>query len=89
MVITLDELVKQFTELLSEEKYREEIADWAIHLQELYDKNDLFFKPINDEKRIWEGIQFLAGIDLQYKPNYYLHSKSDIQKFILNNFQKT
>ncbi len=72
--ISVSELRQVFDSLIKEEKSREEVAAWALKFQLAEDENDLQYDPPNEEDKIWDGIQYLTGVDLKNIDGSYLHS---------------
>lgn len=81
-VIELKYLISVFEKILEDKLTREEASDWANSLQLVEDEGVLNYSPNESENQIWEGIQFLQGIDLKDSPTTYLHNLEDIEKVI-------
>lgn len=79
MEISLEEVKKKFNELINETAPREKIDRWAYMLVQKDELKELKFVPAKDEKKIWEGITYLHGIDLEESPGEYLHSIQNIK----------
>jgi len=84
MKISINEIQLAFDDLILDRKSREEIASWASKLLFAADDNDLIFEPPTEEKKIWNAIKYLIGVDLLDIDGSYLHS---IENFI--EFKKT
>lgn len=79
MKITVEDVRRQFEHLCSEQRSREEIADYAVRVMRLEDAEALDYDA-RDFKRIWAGIMYLTGVDLQSEPGIYLHSLDDYRQ---------
>lgn len=80
MKISLNEIRQAFDSLIKEKKSREELAAWAQKFQLSEDDGDLEYDPPNEEDIIWDGIEYLMGVDLKDVDGSYLHSiKSFVQ----------
>lgn len=79
MKISLNEIKQAFEFLIEEKKSRENIANWAQKLQFADDEENLEYDPPNQESKIWDGIEYLMGVDLKDIDGSYLHS---IENFI-------
>jgi hypothetical protein len=74
MKVSLDEIKQAFDTVIAEKKSREEVASWAHQLQLAEDDNNLKYDPPSAEDKIWDGIEYLMGIDLRDADGSYLHS---------------
>lgn len=81
MKVSLEEGKKALDELIQEEVSREEIASWASIRQQAEDTDELEYDPSYEEKRIWEVISYLTGVDLKNIDGSYLHSNENFIKF--------
>jgi hypothetical protein len=79
MKISLNEIKQAFDSLIKEKKSREELASWAQKLQLAEDNEELDYEPQSEEAKIWDGIEYLMGVDLKDTDGSYLHS---IENFI-------
>lgn len=76
--ISIDDIKNMLTRLLDKKISREEASNWAFNLRNLGDNNELIYKPIEFEKKIWDCILFIEGIDLRDSPEEYLYNETDI-----------
>ena len=81
MKISINEIQRAFDDLICERKSREAIASWALELQFAEDANDLIYEPLSDEKKIWDAIGYLTGVDLLNIDGSYLHSIENFVEF--------
>lgn len=81
MIITLQDIKQKFIELIEDRVSRDMADRWAYSMMKEHEKDQLQFYPRKDEKKIWEGIMFLYGIDLPDEPGKYLLSQDDIINF--------
>ena len=81
MKISLNEIIHAFDDLIREKKSREEIASWALKLLLSNDESDLIYEPSSEEKKIWDAIKYLTGVDLKNSPKSYFHSIDDFIEF--------
>ncbi len=79
MRISIKEIEQAFDSLIREEKTREELASWAQELQSKEDSGELEYDPPGEEDKIWNGIEYLMGVDLKDIDGSYLHS---VESFI-------
>lgn len=69
-----------FINVLEGKMTREEADRWAFSIVTMAEsKKHLVFIPLQDQKKIWDGVMYLYGIDLMEKPGVYLHTQEDIQ----------
>jgi len=81
MKVSLEEIKKSFDSLINSEKSREEIANWAQNLMFANDDEILEYDPPDKEKKIWDGIEYLMGVDLKDIDGSYLHTKEDFIQY--------
>lgn len=81
MKASINDIKKAFDLLINEEKSREELASWALKFQLAEDNNDLEYDPPYLEDKIWDGIQYLTGVDLKDLDGSYLHSIDNFIEF--------
>lgn len=86
MDITLADVKKKFREILNGTMSREEVDSWAYSIIQKHEVGEVIFFPPTDKMRIWSGIKYLHGIDIQVAPNVYLHNEEDIKEAYLNKF---
>jgi hypothetical protein len=79
MKISLNEIKQSFDFLIKEKKSREELASWAQKLQLAEDDGVLEYDPPSEEDKIWDGIEYLMGVDLKDIDGSYLHT---IESFV-------
>lgn len=87
MIISLDEIKQAFDALITEKKSREEIASWAQKAQLAEDNSDLKYEPPSAEDKIWDGIEYLMGVDLKDIDGSYLHSLESFIHYKNENFR--
>ncbi|WP_157886879.1 hypothetical protein [Hymenobacter sp. PAMC 26628] len=64
--------------VLSQEISREEASNWAYKTRVGLEERRINFLPAKDERKIWDAIFLVEGIDLKDSPNSYLHCLSDV-----------
>lgn len=79
--VSLDDIKQAFDFLIEEKKSREELSNWAIKLQFANDNDDLEYDPPSEEAKIWDGIEYLTGVDLKDINGSYLHSKKSFIQY--------
>lgn len=52
-----------------------------MKLQFAEDDSDLIYDPSTEEKKIWNAIGYLTGVDLKNSPESYFHSIDDFIEF--------
>ena len=77
ILVTLKELKNKFNELINGELSKEEVSNWAIARERANDNDLLEFDPVNYKPVIWDGIDYLTGVDLINPDGSYLHIKED------------
>ena len=80
MEITLLKVKKKFIDLLSDKISREEVDRWAYSIIQQEELGNLKFFPLKERDKIWAGVMYLYGIDIQESPGKYLHTKEDIRQ---------
>ncbi len=81
MTASLSDISQAFDDLISGSKSREAVAAWATSLREAEDARRIRYEPASEEKRIWNAILYLTGVDLKSSPTDYLHSKNDFLSY--------
>ncbi|MBX9743592.1 MAG: hypothetical protein K2X08_00075 [Chlamydiales bacterium] len=81
MKVLLQEIKKVFDDLAQEKMPREAIAEWAKKRQEAEDDDQLEYDPPNEEDKIWDGIEYLMGVDLKDTDGSYLHTIESFVKY--------
>ncbi|MFY7991748.1 MAG: hypothetical protein ACOVP4_00520 [Bacteriovoracaceae bacterium] len=79
MKISLNEIKQAFDFLIKDKKSREELAFWAQKFQLAEDDGVLEYDPPSEEDKIWDGIEYLMGVDLKDIDGSYLHT---IESFV-------
>lgn len=88
MRITFDDVAQRFEAVISGQISFEDADQWACSIMQGSDDGTLVFEPQSDRDRIWRGITYLRGVDLQSAPGTYLHTLDDVQEaFALINEQ--
>lgn len=80
MEITLAEVKQKFIDLLNDKISREEVDRWAYSIIQQEELGNISFSPPDDKDKIWSGVMYLYGIDIQEEPGEYLHTKEDIRE---------
>lgn len=83
MQVDKDDLRKVFHDLLNNFISREAADRWAHSVMQAFEVGMLTLVPSSEQERIWEGIMFLYGIDLQDEPCKYMFSDDDIRAAML------
>jgi len=81
MQIYLKEISFIFDQLINERMTREETANWATDIMRAEDRGELEYYPPLEEKKIWDAILYLVGVDLMQSPSCYLLSMNDLIAF--------
>lgn len=81
MRVSLHEIKQAFNYLIKEQKSREELANWAQKLQFAEDNGILEYDPPSEEDKIWDGIEYLMGVDLKNIDGSYLHDKESFVQY--------
>ncbi|QPB85430.1 hypothetical protein CWC22_020630 [Pseudoalteromonas rubra] len=82
MVVQLSntELKQIFNNLIAGELSREDADRWAYKMMQAFDNDSLEFIPSSDESKLWEGVQYLFGIDTMEEPGEYIHTIEEIEE---------
>lgn len=64
VVINVDMVLRVYNSLMKNALTYSEADRWAWNMMQAFDNEALSFDPSEDEKLIWELIQFLYGIDM-------------------------
>ncbi len=83
MEVSCDDVKKVFLALINGDISRESADRWAYEITQASERKELIFAPPNDQDRIWEGVMYLYGVDLQEEPGQYLFSEEDIREAML------
>lgn len=81
MKVSLNEIKKNFDDLIKQKITREEISFWALQRQIANDEESLEFIPISERDKIWKAIIYLMGVDLKDIDGSYLHSLDNLIEF--------
>lgn len=82
--IQFRDVAARFEAILSGALSRDEADRWAWRMMQHEDNDDLEYLPTDDEERIWSGLTYIFGVNLQDGPPgldgapCYLHSAEDI-----------
>lgn len=76
--IKLETVRSVFHDLLHGRMTREAADQWACDVMQHQDNGSLIYSPFNEEDRIWDGVKYLYGVDVQVAPGEYLHTDEDI-----------
>lgn len=66
---------------------REKADEWASSMLREEEEGSLVYSPAEDEEKIWDGIMYLCGVDLQVAPGEYLHTLEDIRETFIERFE--
>jgi hypothetical protein len=80
IVISLAEVQNMFEKVMKNEVSRRVANQWAWKRMEADDYDSLEFSPPSDMMKIWEGLGYLIGFDVEVAPDIYLFSMEDIQQ---------
>lgn len=73
--------VKQvFSDVIQKRVSFEEASLWAFKMMNMDESGQLEIDPNDNKSKIFEGLSYLSGVDLQTDPNTYLHSMYDVEK---------
>lgn len=67
-----------FLDVLTGRMTREAADRWALSMMQQDEAGMLSYSPLADKERIWAGVMYLYGLDLQDASGNYLHGESDI-----------
>ncbi len=81
MKVSKKDIIKAFEDLLSKTRTRESIADWANEAISADNRDELEYEPAIAEDIIWDGIEYLSGVDLKDTPESYLHTMDDFSVY--------
>ena len=84
--VSFHDVQKIFTLIISGKISRERADEWADSMLRESEYRSLVFSPTEDEQKIWRGIMYLLGVDLQVAPGEYLHSLDDIKQTYIERF---
>lgn len=79
MELELTAVKRVFQDVLEGRMTREAADRWAYDLVQHAERGSLTFSPPTAKDRIWEGVMFLYGVDIQKSPGEYLHNDDDIR----------
>ncbi len=79
MKITKQMIKEKFTDLLSEKITFEEASVWASEIMFKDEHDEIEFEPNEDISKLFSGITYLLGVNLEISPNKYLHTLEDVQ----------
>jgi hypothetical protein len=81
MKVSINQIKQAFDFLIKGIRSREELALWAQKLQLSEDNGVLDYDPPREEDKIWDGIEYLMGVDLKNIDGSYLHSIEDFIQY--------
>lgn len=67
-----------FDRVINGEMSRADAEHWAYDLMQMAETEGLFFRPAADRDKLWLGIVYLNGVDLQEAPGIHLMTVEDI-----------
>lgn len=79
MQVDRNDVRKVYQDLLNNQISREDADRWAYSVMQASEEKRLILVPVDEMERLWEGVMFLYGIDLQEMPGKYMFSDDDIQ----------
>lgn len=85
MQVSRNDVKKVFQDLLDNCISREAADRWAHSVMQAFEEKRLTFVPSSDQERIWNGVMYLYGNDLQEQPSQYMYSDEDIRVAMLKN----
>jgi hypothetical protein len=80
IVVSLVEVQNMFEKVIKNEISRDAAHHWARERMEADDYNAIEFSPPSDMMKIWSGLVYLIGFDLEEEPGVYLCSIENIQE---------
>ena len=84
MRIRFDDVAQWFENVITRQVSFEDADRWAWSIIQAEDTGTLEYEPRSDKDRIWRGVTYLYGVDMQTAPGVYLHSIEDVkEKFVL------
>lgn len=73
--------VKQvFSDVIQKRVSFEEASLWAFKMMNMDESGQLEIDRNDNKSKIFEGLSYLSGVDLQTDPDTYLHSMYDVEK---------
>ncbi|QNA90603.1 hypothetical protein G4G28_22645 [Massilia sp. Dwa41.01b] len=81
--ISLNDVRNVFQDVLHHRMTREAADRWAYSIMQASEGKSLEYVPPSEQDRIWAGVMFLLGADLQESPGQYLFSDEAIHDCML------
>ena len=86
MKLTMKDLKKKYTDLISEEISFEEASEWATSMIEMDESGQLEIQHGDDVSKIFDCLTYLCGINMQKAPKEYLYTIDDVKDKFTNLF---
>ena len=83
MKITFEDVAQRFEAVIAKRLSFDAADRWAWSVMLAEDAGTLEFEPESDEERIWRGVSYLHGIDMETAPGSYLYSVEDVREAFL------
>ncbi len=80
MQLTVAMVSDVFEKVLDGRMTREQANRWAYDVMLKDDDGIVEFSPAAEEDRIWAGVNWLLGADLEIAPRQYFHPEDDIRE---------
>jgi hypothetical protein len=77
--LSLSDIKEKYADLIDQKISRKFADRWAYFIIKKNESREVTFIPSKDEKKIWEEVMYLYGIDLEEAPGEYLHSFEEIE----------
>ncbi len=81
MRVSSQDVRDMFSDLLSRNRSREDIAAWASSIRSADDAEGIEYDPPSDGTAIWDALEFLVGVDLKDGPESFLHNCEDFERY--------
>lgn len=79
MILSFETVKGVFEDILSHKISREDADQWAWHIMQRSEAEDIEFAPREKASAIWNALLYINGIDLPDSDRSYLHSDDDIR----------
>ena len=79
MKLSLIDVKQVFLEVLQKNISFEEASNWAHDIIQKDESGELECYPENDVSKIFAGITYLLGVDLEESPGVYFHSLKNVR----------
>jgi len=88
--LKLIDLAQVFLDVIQKRISFEEASNWAFKMMDMDESGSLEFDRNENRSKIFEGLSFLSGVDLQTDPETYLHTMYNVEmkfKFLFEKFR--